>query len=203
MTRFSSLLVCLGILLAAPFSAFADEQEQATKYIQSLADRTLVVIEKETNREAKKHKLEALFADSVDIKWVGRFVMGRSWRTATDEQKKRYLKAYGDFILGHYAERFSEYASGKFAITGSSKLADGEYIVNMELQNSGAKDGQPVLVDYKVRKSGKGFLVFDVIIEGVSMITTQRSEFSSVIARDGLDHLIEQLENKSMPIPAA
>ena len=203
MPRFLSLLCCLSMVVFASPS-MAGNEEQASKYIENLAGKTLEIIQTKQNRDVKKDRLEKLFAGSVDIDWVGKFVMGRYWHKATDDQKKRYLKAYRDFVIGHYATRFSEYSSGKFTITGTSKLSDeDEYLINMQLDDSGTTNGEPVLVDYKVRKAEKSFLVFDVIIEGVSMITTQRSEFASVITRNGLDYLIDQLANKSMPLPAS
>lgn len=201
MLRSFLLLCCFSILLGAvPQPARAGDEEQAKSYIQGLASQTLTIIQKKNSKNAKKKELENLFAKNVDIPWVGRFVMGRYWRTTNDAQKKRYLSAYQDFILSHYANRFTEYTSGAFDITGTTQDGEGEYTVNMELVDPKKPNDQPILVDYRVRKEGSGFMVFDVSIEGVSMITTQRSEFASVISRNGVDYLIDQLANKTMQI---
>ncbi|MGE0754071.1 MAG: phospholipid-binding protein MlaC [Alphaproteobacteria bacterium] len=203
MSRFLSLLCCLSVLVAfVPCFAHANEK-QARAYIDSLAEQTLQIIKTDVEKDTKKTQLKSLFARNVDIKWVGKFVMGRYWRKATQEQQTRYLNEYEQFILGHYAERFTEYTSGDYNITGYENSGDGEYLVSMEMINPGKPNEAPVLVDYRVRQNGNNFMVFDVIIEGVSMITTQRSEFASVISRNGIDYLIDQLANKTMKISAS
>lgn len=199
MSRLISTLCSFLLLATVAFTpAQAANPEKASKYIETLADQALDIIKKSDSKNAKQQKLERLFADNVDIDWVGRFVMGRYWRKATDEQKNRYLKAYKDFVLSHYASRFTDYTSGDYEITGTSAKEDGEFLVNMALVNPKNPGEPPVLVDYRVRAGKSSFQVFDVIVEGVSMITTQRSEFSAVVAKGGIDHLIKQLETKAI-----
>jgi phospholipid transport system substrate-binding protein len=132
----------------------------------------------------------------VDFPWVGRFVMGRFWREATDEQKSRYLAEYQKFLILHYTSRFTDYTSGTFKVTGDKADGDNEFTVSMQLQ-SDEPNSEPVLVDYRVRKEDQGFKIFDVIVEGVSLITTQRSEFAAVLNKNGIDYLIGQLAAKS------
>lgn len=200
--RFSSvaILVASVFFAAAPVQAkMALTADDASKYVQSLADQALVTISDKTlTKEKKQDKLNKIFADNIDFNWVGRFVMGRYWRQATDDQKTRYLKEYQNFIILHYTSRFVEYTGGKFKITSTRDDGDGEFTVSMQMQSENDKGAEPVLVDYRVRKADKGaFKIFDVIVEGVSMLATQRSEFGSVIANNGIDHLIELLAAKS------
>jgi phospholipid transport system substrate-binding protein len=198
-----------SLLLLAAFSAivmfghgqpaFASSKETASKYVEKLGDTALATISnKSFSKDQKQAKLDALFSDNVDFNWVGRFVMGRYWRQATDAQKARYLKEYKKFLIVHYTSRFTDYTSGSFKITSAQEDGDGEYTVGMQI-TSNDKGAEPVLVDYRVRAEGNGFKIFDVIVEGVSLITTQRSEFASVLNDKGIDHLIEQLAAKSKP----
>lgn len=192
--------VTLGLCLTGwTMPARADMAADAGKYVGGLADQTLKTISNDgLNKRQKQAKLDKLFSDNVDFPWVGRFVMGRYWREATDAQKKRYLKEYQKFLILHYTSRFTEYTSGDFKVTGSEDDGDGEFTVSMQIKPGDQSDnGQPILVDYRVRHEGGGFKIFDVIVEGVSMITTQRSEFASVIDKGGIDYLIGQLAAKS------
>ena len=102
-----------------------------------------------------------------------------------------------------YASRFTEYTSGSFKITSTRDDGDGEFFVSMEV-STGEPNSEPVFVDYRVREaSGKNkFAVFDIIVEGVSMITTQRSEFASVITNHDVDYLISQMASKAIAAPA-
>jgi phospholipid transport system substrate-binding protein len=190
-----ALAVIAGIGFSLPVKAAT--VEAATQYIDQVANKALgVVADKKLSKQQKQTQLEKLFTQNVDFDWVARFVMGRFWRQATDAQKARYLHEYQRFEILHYTSRFTDYTSGAFKITGANDDGDGEYTVSMQIM-PGEKQSEPVLVDYRVRKQENGFKIFDVIIEGVSMISTQRSEFGSVVANNGIDYLIDQLAAKA------
>jgi phospholipid transport system substrate-binding protein len=196
-----SLLLLVALSAVAVFGyvqhASASSKDTASKYVEKLGDTALTTISnKSFSKDQKQAKLDALFSENVDFNWVGRFVMGRYWRQMTEAQKSRYLKEYKKFLIVHYTSRFTDYTSGSFKITNTQDDSDGEYTVGMQIVSSD-KGAQPVLVDYRVRAEAGGFKIFDVIVEGVSLITTQRSEFGAVLNDKGIDHLIEQLAAKS------
>lgn len=194
--------VCAITICAALFSApaFAASKDAASKYVETLGNSAIETLSnKKLDKNTKSKKIEQLFRDNVDINWIGKFVLGRFWRQATDDQKKRYLKEYETFLVRHYATRFTDYTSGSFTITNARDDGDDEFMISMQIKSDEA-GGDPILVDYRVRTNTNrkgGFAVFDIIVEGVSMITTQRSEFSSVVTNKGMDYLITQLANKS------
>jgi phospholipid transport system substrate-binding protein len=196
---FSCFFVTLGLALlvqAAP--ARAASSTEASAYIQNLGDSALQIISnKKSSREQKQAALEKIFAGNVDFPWVGRFVLGRYWREASEAQKARYQEHYKKFLILHYTSRFSDYTGGTFKVTSVRDDGDNEYTVGMQLHADDASS-DPVFIEYRVRKEEKSFKIFDVIVEGVSMLTTQRSEFASVITNKGLDYLIDQLASKSM-----
>lgn len=149
---------------------------------------------KQGNKTAQTKALEKMIRSKVDIPWIGQFVMGRFWRQATDAQKKAYLKNYEDFIATTYASRFTEYKGEGYTITSARQDSEGKYTVKMSIKT----EGQPMLVDYKVRKDDSGkFKIYDLNVEGVSLITTQRSEFASILQSKGIDQLIAQLGDKT------
>lgn len=192
-------LAALGLSLAC-VPAQAAGADDAGKYIQDVGNSALgVITSKNHTKQQKQDELQKVFANSVDFQWVGRFVLGRYWREATEAQRARYLTEYQKFLLLHYTSRFTDYTSGSFKVTASRDDGDGEYTVSTQMQSGEVSNGDPVLVDYRVRKGDNGtFKIFDVIVEGVSLLTTQRSEFSSVISNKGLDYLINQLASKSV-----
>jgi len=195
----ATLLLAITFGFLAPAHNASAGVQDASSYVEKLGTQAVAVISnKKLSKPQKQKALEKIFADNVDIAWVGKFVMGRFWRTATDDQKKRYLKEYQSFILTHYASRFAEYSSGTFSVIGKKDDGENEYTISMSMKATDEK-AEPVFVDYRVRKEGAGFKVFDVIVEGVSMITTQRSEFGALLSDKGIDYLIEQLATKSLP----
>lgn len=190
------LIAAMGMLLISTTPARADTATEAGKYVSGLADQTLKTISNtHVNKSQKQKKLDRLFSENVDFAWVGRFVMGHYWHEATEAQKTRYLKEYQKFLILHYTSRFTEYTSGDFKVMATEDDGDNEFTVSMQIRpGSGAQSGdQPIMVDYRVRREDGRFKIFDVIVEGVSMITTQRSEFAAVIDKGGIDYLINQL----------
>lgn len=202
MIRFflASLLVVLFSLTS--HNASAAPADKASEFITALGNDAIAIMSnKALSKEAKQTKIEAIFAENVDFEWVAKFAMGRFWRQATDEQKKRYVEAYKNFLIKHYTARFSDYTSGSFKVLNAKETSKGEFVIGMEIM-SDEKNATPVLIDYKLRTDKNSFKVFDIIVEGVSMITTQRSEFASVLNKNGIDGLISQLQNKTLK-PAA
>lgn len=200
MKRFAVAIAFAAALFIAVPQAKAAGADDATKYIEGVAKQALTIISNaKNNKEQKKAALDRLFKNSVDIPWVGRFVLGQFWRKATEDQKSRYLREYEKFLITHYTSRFADYTSGTFTMTGTQDDGENEYTVGMELKGD-KKNDPPVIVEYRVRRDGGNFKIFDVIVEGVSLITTQRSEFTAVVNQHDIDHLITQLKNKAIPI---
>lgn len=199
MRIFISVWVALIMSFAlAPLHAAAmDDTEKAKSFVQEAAQDVFDILKNSKSKSAQTKALEKMIRAHVDIPWIGQFVMGRFWRQATDAQKKLYLKNYEDFIASTYAARFTEYKGDGFTITNSRKDSDDKYTVKMSIKT----ENEPILVDYKVRKSEGGkFKIYDLNVEGVSLITTQRSEFASILQDKGIDHLIGQLGDKTMSL---
>lgn len=195
-TWFASI-IAIAVSMTATVPAHASNTAAASQYIERLGNQALAAIsEKGASKQQKQAKLERIFAENVDFKWVGRFVMGRYWRDASEAQKSRYLKEYQKFLILNYTSRFADYTGGNFKVSSTEDQGDDEYKVSMEM-SSGKANEEPVYVDYRVRKEGSNFRIFDVIVEGVSLIATQRSEFGSVLSTNGIDYLINQLAEKA------
>jgi phospholipid transport system substrate-binding protein len=142
----------------------------------------------------RKSNLSASLGRVVDVDYVAKFVLGRHWRIATPAQQKAYLAAYGPFLLNNYVARLTKYTGQTYKINGTQ--ADGDaFVVSMQLVDP---NGPAVLVDYRVRQDAQTkFKVIDIVVEGVSLLATQRSEFNSVVSNKGLDVLIQALQKKA------
>jgi phospholipid transport system substrate-binding protein len=189
----------LAFFAVSPFAAKAAGVEDARKMVDNIGSQALSTIESKGSKDQKQAKLEKLFTGNVDIAWVGRFVMGRYWKQATAEQKSHYLREYQSFIVKNYAGRFADYTGGSYKVTNATDDGENQYTVTMQMKSP---DGVEVLVDYRVHPAdGGGLKIFDVVVEGVSLISTQRSEFASVLNNNGIDYLIKQLESHAFEVP--
>lgn len=191
------LLVMAGLLLPVQGLAKAASTADASQaFIDQIASDVLSIVKNDAlEDDCKTLKLQELFAHAVDIKWVGKFVLGRHYRAANDEQKIAYLDAYEPFIIHNYVGRLTKYTGQTYEITSTRKDASGDHLVSMKLLDP---NGPPILLDYRVRGEKKAdFKVVDIIVENVSLITTQRSEFNAVVNNKGLDFLIKALVRKA------
>lgn len=200
--KFACFAVTLLMVAGLHYSATAaTSAEEAKAFTSKIGEKVLSVMNDDTQSNPQKlAQLEALFVDVVDVDWVGRFVLGRHWRSATEAQKTAYLPAYRDFLIKHYTSRFTEYSGETFTIEQAEMRREGEFRVRMNIQRP--RGQEPVIVDYMLREKDDEFKVFDIVVEGVSLINTQRSEFTSAVERQGLDSLIDALQRKTASLAA-
>lgn len=197
---FRNILVGLALawLSAASVSAANASADSVRQFATDLGNNALAVVSDKTlPTDQKSQKIEALFTQNVDIEWIARFVLGKNWRTATDEQKQRYMSAYKRFLVKNYTARFTDYTNENFKVDNVREEGEGKYYLTMEITRPGQAN---ILLDYRIRETNGQNKIIDIVVEGVSLITTQRSEFASVVSQHGLDYLIEQLGNKNSPL---
>lgn len=178
--------------LALTSVANAGEPSAAKTFIDTTATQVLALVKNESLSKAEKQtKIEGIFADKVDINFVAKFVLGKSWRTATPQQQHDYIAAYKPFILKNYAAKLTKY-SGQTYTLKNARVEGDDTVVTMEINDP---DGQKVNVDYKLRNES-GFKIVDIAVEGVSLLTTQRSEFNGIVENKGVDGLIAALKSQ-------
>jgi phospholipid transport system substrate-binding protein len=172
-------------------------QADAEAFISSMAQRALDFLSNAQQTQAQKaESFRRLLEDNYDMNAIGRFTLGRYWKTATPQQQAEFQKLFKSYVVQLYSQRFSEYKGQKFEVTGS-RQDDADTIVSSKVLP--ADGGQEVTVDWRVRNSGGRYRVVDVIVAGVSMSMTQRSDFASVIQQGGgnVDALLTSLKQKS------
>ena len=175
-------ILALIALMLAPAAARADKY---TSFVQKMGDTALTNLTgKELNAKERETRVRDLLNRNFDVDTIGKFAMGRHWRTASGAEQKEFLSLFEDMIVKTYTQRFEEYSGQQFKV-GNSKKAHSkseDYIVTSQVVQ---KDGPPVNVEWRVRSIGGQLKVIDVIIENVSMGVTQRSDFDAVIQRGG------------------
>lgn len=165
----------------------------AKDFVDSVAQRGIGFLGNEQLSEAQRRaEFRNLLQNSFDMKTIGRFALGRYWKSASDAQKKEYLKLFNKMIVDVYTGRFSEYNGQALKVVSARPEGKADAVVTSKIIPD---EGSEIQLDWRVRfKNGK-YKVVDIVVEGVSMALTQRSDFSSVIQRGGgnVDVLIEHL----------
>lgn len=170
--------------------------EGAKKFINSMGVRGINFLgDQSLSEEAKKAEFRKLLNDSFDMNTIGRFALGTYWKTASSAQQSEYLKLFNTMIVKVYAKRFSDYKGQKFEVKTARKENDKDSLVTSYIVPD---EGAEVRVDWRVRNKGGSYKVVDIVVEGVSMSQTQRSDFASVIQRGGgnVDVLLEHLRQQ-------
>jgi len=168
--------------------------------VRKTADDVISIIKQDKDIQAgdtnKIYKLaEEKILPNFDFEKISRLVLGKAWRTATDDQKTQFKYEFKNLLLRTYAVALSKYKDQKIEYKPlRMKPTDEIVTVKTIMIQSGA---QPIDVDYALAKQDNGWLVIDIIIEGVSLVTNYRSQFASEIKRNGMDSLIKELANKN------
>lgn len=177
-----------------PVDANVEQNTQGAKhFIDSMGKRATGFLGSDTMLHAQKEaEFRKLLRDSFDMKTIGRFALGNYWKVASDSQQGEYLKLFEEMVVDVYAARFSEYNGQELDVRSAKPKGKRDTLVNSYIVD---KNGKEFSVDWLVRYKNGAYKIVDVIIEGVSMSITQRSDFSSVIQRGGgnVDVLIDHL----------
>lgn len=185
--------ILIGILISArPAAAAADP----AAVITSLGNQALEVLGSNVDPKLRVARFRQLFSEDFDVPGIARFVLGRYWRIATEPQQQEFVKLFADYIALAYSNRLAEYSGETLHVTGTRPAPDGSVVSSEIVRPNGAP---PAKVDWVLTPHDGAYKISDVVVEGVSMAVTQRSEFASVIQRNGgqVQGLITALRQKT------
>jgi len=176
---FSALLLTHG----QPSRATAPT-EGAQDLVQTLSDKATALLNQpdatpEQQVEAFRGLLRQYFAASA----IGRWVLGRYWRQATEAERREYLKLFEDYIVYGYVKRFGDYSGEQLKIIRAANNDKRSVTVFSEFSRLGGD--KPIRVDWRVGHKGDSYRITDVMVEGTSLSQTLRSDFASTIHQGG------------------
>ncbi|MBB4286125.1 MlaC/ttg2D family ABC transporter substrate-binding protein [Roseospira goensis] len=194
--RLRPLLLVVALAVALPLGArAADLPTEPDAFIKAVADRAIdEILQPDISTDDRISKFETLLEDAFDLETVGRFVVGRAWRSASDAERERFLDLFKDFNVFNWGSRFDEYGGQALQVTNVVPDDDKGYFIETRIGN---QDGKPFLVTWRVRKREGGLRIVDISVEGIWMSQTWRSEYASVLKEKGsLTGLNETLEQR-------
>ena len=190
-----------AIMLGFSASIASQATSPQERFIGELIDKAIKVLELPVEESAQREAgFRALLNQNFDLPTIVRLVLGRHWRTATPHQKSRFARVFKTHLVEVYTSHLGVYEGEIIEIEKSATLSKKDTVIyTLVLQDGEA----PLRLDWRVRETDHGLKVIDVAAEGVSMLTTKRSEFTSVVAREGVDALIGRLEDLNIKIEEA
>ncbi|MBR2922382.1 MAG: ABC transporter substrate-binding protein [Alphaproteobacteria bacterium] len=192
------LLLVATFLMSFTFNANAQvNAEKAEDFIKSTTAKGVEEIINANVSDAEKDKrFYDLLNGALDMDFIGQFVLGRNWRTATPTQRADFIKVYRDLNIKTWSKRFNEFKGKNFVFKGTSpSTSKGQVFVDTEVPMD---QGAPAKVLWRVREKGNDYKIVDIVIEGVSLAQASRSEYTSFIKNNpgGLDALIKDLTDR-------
>ena len=159
-------------------------------FVQSTVNRASQTLSKDISKKEKMLELQKLARETVDIKGIGFYTLGKFRKEITDEQKNTYSKLFESYFLKSFSSRLSEYSNPKIDVISKDKKNEKYTIVSSILVAT--KDRPEVKIDWRIyTKDPEKPLIRDLIIEGLSLARTQKEEFASIIKSN--DNNIEAL----------
>jgi phospholipid transport system substrate-binding protein len=171
-----------ALLLAPRPAAGQIETQRAVAFIQATGNDLVGVLNSNAPVAQRRERVAAILRRAVDIEGVGRFVLGRWWRTATPAEQQDYLRLFEEMLVRNLASRFGEFQGVRFTIGRSQQRTEDDALVTTLVERPNTP---PVSLDWRVAEVGGQPRIVDLVAEGASLRLTQRSEYSAVIQRNG------------------
>jgi phospholipid transport system substrate-binding protein len=193
-------LALLGVLVWFTGPALAADQSPEGM-VKEVASEVLNSLREDPDlRSGSQTKMAELIEKKVaphfDFERMTRLAVGRSWREATDDQKKTLIEQFRQLLVRSYSTAYSAYRNIVVEVK-PVRMQPGEDDVQVKSEIKLPGGAPPVNVDYAMYKSNSDWKVYDVIVDGVSLVTTYRSSFAEEIRQSGIDGLIKSLREKN------
>lgn len=190
-------LALLGLLVPARAVRGAPAAASAEEVVQRLVDQLWRLLAEQGGGEIDERDLIAVFEEGTDLTLLGRLVLGRYWRQANPRQRTAYLRLFRSYMVRTFVQRLRQYAGNDpgqpgaaFQVVASRAVGNRDILVQSRVL---PPNSQPLRVDWRLRERPNGPVIIDLIVEGISLLVTQRSEFAAVLERGGVDGLLAEL----------
>ncbi len=194
------LFSVLTALLLTVNAAYAEiNAQKAEDFVKSITKQGIEeIINSDVTQAEKDQRFAKLFNEYLDLDFIGRFVLGRYWKTATPKQRSEFITVYRELNIKTWSKRFDEFKGKIFIFNGTTpSSSQNQIFVNSTVPMD---QGAPAKVVWRVKETNGQFKVVDIIIENVSLAITARNEYTTYIRKspDGIDGLINDLKKKSL-----
>lgn len=189
----------LGLLAIVVLSSAVYAESNPQVIVQKATEKMMAELREKRDAIAEDKTIvneivERLLVPEIASNTIARKVMGKYARSATDEQKKRFAAAFKGYMIRFYSNAFAEYTNETVDFLPAPDFENERRVtIRTELNLSA---GEPIPINYVMQRSGDSWKIIDVVIEGISLVISNRTQFGNSISRDGLDTVIAKLEYK-------
>ncbi len=180
-------LLSISLAAASPSDAVGQIRQNATQVLSIL---------KGGDADGARRKAEAYALPYFDFQRMTALAVGNPWRQATDMQKQALTHEFQTLLIRTYSGTMLQFKNAKVNVKDNPVVNKGgkEIVVRVEVSNSGEK---PVNMDFSTYQSGSRYRVYNVAVEGASLVTVYRGQFNETVKNKGIDGLIDELKTKN------
>jgi phospholipid transport system substrate-binding protein len=188
------LVLCVILVMALSYPAFAGEP---TEVIRKTTDKIIAIVRDKAlqgpeKKQERDKMIRAAAEEIFDREEMSRRTLAQHWRKRTPEEKKEFMELFEDLLEKTYIDRVEGYSGEKVVYDG--ERVQGDYaLVKVDIMT---KQGANIPVMYRMKKTEKGWLVYDLTIEGVSLVSNYRTQFNSIIVSSSFQELLKKLRAK-------
>ena len=196
------LMAIFGCLTALALPARAQQDLGPEELVRKVTQDVLDAIRSDQQLAAGDKRKALKLAEEkvlphIDFEEATRLAVGRAWAQATPEQRGRLVEEFRRMLVRTYSSAISAYEGQTMKVLPvRMRPGDTEVAVHNRYIRAG---GTPLPVDYQMHKTDQGWKIYDITVEGVSLVLTYRSEFDAIVKQQGIDGLVKRLEEKNTP----
>lgn len=180
-SRRSAIFSLAGSTALLGMPAFALSKAEAEELINQLSNDVLSAINAQSSRDELFEKFEKIFANYADVFLIARKALGPTWRSANKTQRSAYVSAFRGYMARYYGKQFEEFIGAKIIIDKSRKTSGG-YLIDSKII---FKDGSNYLAQWHVVDARGKFLMYNLFLEGVSVLSDVRVQIGSMLDKRG------------------
>lgn len=181
-------IMSIGLAFATPQQAVAQLKQNSTQVLNILKNA------KNNNDVQVRRQAENYAIPYFDFTRMTELAVGANWRNATPAQKAALTEQFKNLLIRTYSGTMLQYRNANVVIRENAVQRGNSVIVTADITPAG---GKPVTMDYTMYQSGGKYRVYNVAVEGASLVTVYRSQFNNTIAQKGIDGLIQELRSKN------
>jgi len=186
-----AVLALVGITLLATAVHAADSPREL---VERSADRVLAILNSGASEDVKVKRLQQVAYETIDFDTVSRLVLAKSWKDFSAEQRRSFEEAFKQALTLNYSRRIGQFGREKVAILSDRVEPDGDVTVYSKVVGGKTED---LKVNYRLRQREDRWYVIDVIVEGVSIVSSYRTQFQEIVHQGGPDRLLVELREKN------
>jgi phospholipid transport system substrate-binding protein len=187
----SVVLLALGVLVSANASA-----SDAMGEVKATVDQVLQILKNPDYKSApaqRRQKLRSVIGGHFDFADMSRSALGTHWKSLSEEQRREFVRLFTSLMEAAYMSRIESYSGQKVEFLKERADSPGYSQVYTSIVQD---EAQPISVNYRLKQTDSGWKVYDVLVDGISLVANYRNQFNRVINSNGYDGLVEQIKMK-------